>query len=152
MGVGGGQEVQPLIGDWIGGQECSRQTEGLEVGEAGHIVGPGEVQVDGAGRLGGLEEAWGPCTSGGPDETSGLSKDMSWGGTVGGAGVDPGEARSAQLLPAFPQADRHGAGGHLFKDQGHPHATHDPAGRASRVPPRAHLWQPPQRGRLTRPC
>lgn len=96
MGVGGGQEVQPLIGDWIGGQECSRQTEGLEVGEAGYIVGPGEVQVDGAGRLGGLERAWGPCTSG---ETRyiGAFQDVSWGGTVGGAGVDPGEARSAQL-------------------------------------------------------
>ena len=27
MGIGGGQEVPPLIGAWIGGQECSRQRE-----------------------------------------------------------------------------------------------------------------------------
>ena len=84
-----------------------------------------------------------------PDETWGLPKDVSWGGTVGGAGVDPGEAGSAQLLLAFPQADGHGDGRHLFKDQGHPHATHDPAGRVSCVPLRAHLWQPPHWGRLT---
>ena len=84
-----------------------------------------------------------------PDETWGLFKDVSWGGTVGGAGVDPGEAGSAQLLLAFPQADGHRAGGHLLKYQGHPHATHDPAGRVSCIPLCAHLWQPPHWSRLT---
>lgn len=93
-----------------------------------------------------------PAHLGRPDETSGLSKDVSWGGTVGGAGVDPGEAGSTQLLLPFPQADGRGAGEHLLKDQGHPHATHDPAGQVSCVPVRAHLWQPPHWGQLTLPC
>lgn len=46
------------------GRSAAGKEKGLEVGEAGHIVGLGEVQVDGAGRLCGLEEAWRPCTSG----------------------------------------------------------------------------------------
>ena len=95
-----------------------------------------------------------PAHLGRPDETSGLSKDVSWGGTVAGGprGVDPGEAGSTQLLLAFPQANGHGAGEHLLKDQGHPHATHDPAGQVSCVPVHARLRQPPPWGQLTLPC
>ena len=93
-----------------------------------------------------------PAHLGRPYETSKLSKDVSWGGTVGGAGVDPWEAGSTQLLLTFPQANGHGAGEHLLKDQGHPHATHDPIGQVSHVHVHARLRQPPHWGQLTLPC
>lgn len=50
-------------------------------------------------------------------------KGVCWGGTVARV-----EARPAQFALAFPQADRHGASGHLLADRGHPHALGDAAG------------------------
>ncbi|XP_046955701.1 solute carrier family 22 member 13 isoform X1 [Lynx rufus] len=66
-----------------------------------------------------------------------------------GVGLRPGgRGWVCSVGRAFPQADGHGADGHLLEDRGDPHPSRDPAGRVPGSPPYAHLRQPPHRGRL----
>nr|XP_011737053.1 solute carrier family 22 member 13 isoform X1 [Macaca nemestrina]XP_011737054.1 solute carrier family 22 member 13 isoform X1 [Macaca nemestrina] len=77
------------------------------------------------------------------------------GGHCAGCGGEDGHScRLYHLLcvlcrafPHHPPANRHGAGGHLLTDRGHPRTTSDSAGRVPRCPPHAHLRQPPHCGR-----